>query len=257
MHILISNDDGVLAPGLLALAREAKQAGHRVTVCAPDSQRSAASHSASLSKVLQLRRVALEDGIEAYSVDGTPADCVRVGLYVMRASGVDCVLSGVNNGPNRGAAILYSGTVAAAMEASMCGVPAVAASLCGYENNSVEDYAFAARLAVRTAEWAMAHPLPRGEVYNLNVPEGVCSGEVRGATVSYEFICDAEMEALGDDRYRLKNSPNVMPETDEQSDLLLNQAGFASLSVLTWNLQAATPVPELADLQMDAPKAAE
>ncbi len=251
MHILISNDDGVFAPGILALAREAKRAGHRVTVCAPDSQRSAASHSASLTKALQLRRVELEDGIEAYSVDGTPADSVRVGLYVMRNEAVDCVLSGVNNGPNRGAAILYSGTVAAAMEASMCGVPAVAASLCGYDNQNIADYAAAARLAVRTAEWAMAHPLPRGEIYNLNVPEGVPIKGMRAATVSYEFICDAEMEELGEGRYRLKNSPNVLPETDASSDLLLNQAGYASLSVLTWNLQAATPVPELAALQAD------
>lgn len=249
MHILISNDDGVFAPGILALAREAKRAGHRVTVCAPDSQRSAASHAASLTRALQLRRVALEDDIEAYSVDGTPADCVRLGLYIMRNEGVDCVLSGVNNGPNRGAAILYSGTVAAAMEASMCGVPAVAASLCGYENHKIEDYAEAASLAVSTAEWAMAHPLPRGEIYNLNVPDGVQLRGLRAATVSYEFICNAEMEELGEDRYRLKDSPNVMPETDAGSDLLLNRAGYASLSVLTWNLQAATPVPELAELQ--------
>lgn len=247
MHILISNDDGIFAPGIRALSKAALARGHRVTVFAPDTQRSAASHSATLSKPIHVNKVDYEDGIPAYAVDGTPADCVRIGLYLTKDDPVDCVLSGVNNGANRGAAILYSGTVAAAMEGSLCGVTAVAASLCGYTNDKVEDFAEAARLGVETAEWAVSRPLPRGEIYNLNVPRRGPAKGVRAASVSYEFVCNAVYEQLDEGCYRMVDSDNVL-ESAADSDMLLNRAGWASLSVLTWNLQAATPVPDVSAL---------
>ena len=105
MHILIANDDGIFAPGIKALVQAACAAGHRVTVFAPDTQRSAASHAFTLKKPLHAYPVEF-DGVSAFKVDGTPADCVRLGLYLTRNDPVDCVLTGINNGSNRGAAIL-------------------------------------------------------------------------------------------------------------------------------------------------------
>lgn len=251
MHILIANDDGIFAPGIRALAGAAVAAGHRVTVFAPDSQRSAASHAFSLNKPIHAAPVEYEGGIKAWAVDGTPADCVRLGLHLTRNDPVDCVLSGINNGSNRGAAILYSGTVGAALEASLCGVPAVAVSLCSHLDRDYED---AAELGVRTMEWAMQHPLPRGEVYNLNVPYGVAVKGIKSATVSNEFIPVALYEELPDGGYLVQTPDITVPETDANSDLNVNNAGYASLSVIGWNMMASTPMPDLAELNAEVSK---
>ena len=242
MHIMLTNDDGIFAPGIRALSKAARAAGHRVTIFAPDSQRSAASHSITLSRPLRAELVPY-GGIRAYSVNGTPADCSKLGLYLLRRDLPDCVISGVNKGSNRGAATLYSGTVAAALEASICGVPGVAVSLCAYRDDG---YECAAELGVRTAEWAMKHPLPRGEIYNLNVPDcerprGVCA-----ASLSREFILEPRYEET-DEGYVLGDVPNGT-ETDETSDRFLTRAGWASLSIISWNLQAATAMPDIGEL---------
>lgn len=245
MHVLIANDDGIFAPGIRALSKACAAAGHRVTVFAPDAQRSAAGHGFSIERALHAVPVEY-DGLRAYSVDGTPADCVRLGLYLMREDPVDFVLTGINNGANRGAAILYSGTVAAAMEGSLCGVPALAVSLCSHLDR---DYEAAAELGVRAMAWAARRPLPRGEIYNLNVPYGAPIRGVRAATVSNEYIFAPIYVPDGAGGYLFRNGPDVLPETDENSDLLLTNAGYASMSVLTWNLMAGTPVPDLRELE--------
>lgn len=244
MHILIANDDGIRAPGLLALCEAARKAGHRVTVFAPDGQRSAASHSISIAANLHVQRMEL-NGFEAYAVDGTPADCVRLGLYLNRKDLPDCVLAGVNNGANRGAAILYSGTVGAAMEAALCGVPGVAVSLCSRLNYGYET---AAWLGVRTAQWALAHPLPMGEIYNLNVPFGADVRGIRPATVSNEFICAPAYLGDAETGYRMAEGRDTVSETDANSDLCVTRAGYAALSVLSWNLLAGTALADLEDL---------
>ena len=244
MHVLIANDDGIFAPGIRALAKAVVAAGHRVTVFAPDAQRSAAGHSFSITKPLHARPVDF-DGLRAYSVDGTPADCARLGLYLLKDDPVDFVLAGINNGANRGAAILYSGTVGAAMEASLCGVPGMAVSLCSHLDR---DYEAAAALGVRAMEWAAHHPLPRGEIYNLNVPYGVKIRGVRAATVSNEYIFPPDYLSDGAGGYVLGQEQDALPETDENSDLNLTNAGYASLSVLTWNLLSGTPMPDLGEL---------
>lgn len=244
MHILIANDDGIFAPGIRALSKAAARAGHRVSVFAPDSQRSAASHSISIDRRLRATRVDY-DGLDAWSVNGTPADCVRLGLYLLGKDRPDCVLTGVNNGPNRGAAILYSGTVGSAMEGSLCGVPAVAVSLCGHLN---KDFEIAAELGVRCAEWAMEHPLPRGEVYNLNVPYGERILGVRAAAVSREYIFEPAYDE-SPEGYQMIDGADVLPETNPDSDLLLTRAGYAALSIIRWNMLADTPMPALDGLE--------
>jgi len=244
MHVLLANDDGIFAPGLRALAEAARAAGHRVRIFAPDSQRSAASHAITLTRPLHARRVEY-DGMDAWAVDGTPADCVRLGLYLLRDDPVDFVLSGINRGSNRGGAILYSGTVAAAMEGSMCGTPGLAVSLC---TNVDADYSAAAQLGVRVMEWAKDHPLPLGEVYNLNVPVGQAKG-LRAAGVSHEFITRPEYVLQPDGGYGIGDGVPLFEDTDANCDLRLTEAGYASLSVLTWNLMAKTPVPDVSGLE--------
>ncbi len=243
MHILLTNDDGIFAPGLRELSKAAIAAGHRVTIFAPDGQRSAASHSITIKDPLPVERAPYE-GVRAYAVGGTPADCARLGLYLLRADRPDCVLSGINKGANRGAAILSSGTVGAALEASLCGVPSAAVSLCRFADDG---YEHAARLGVRLAEWMMRHPLPLGEAYNLNVPYGGRPLGVRAATVSYDYVFEPvyrETEA----GWVMVVGENSVPETDENSDLQLTRAGYASLSVVSWNMMAATPLANFDEL---------
>lgn len=245
MHILISNDDGIFADGIRALVKAAVRAGHRVTVFAPDAQRSAASHSLSIMRTLRAVPVDYEDGVEAYSVNGTPADCVRLGLFLKQDDPVDFVLSGINNGANRGVAIVYSGTVGAAMEGSLCKTPALAVSLCGHE---CTDYREAARLGVETMEWAVNHPLPRGEVYNLNVPGNVQGCKIRSATVSNDYMATPMYEKTEDGGYEVLDRGMVFPDSPADSDLMITRAGDASLSIISWNMLSATPMPDLGEL---------
>lgn len=130
------------------------------------------------------------------------------------------------------------------MEGALCGLPAVAVSL---DSHLDRGYECAAALGVRTMEWAMAHPLPRGEIYNLNVPCGTPRG-LRSATVSNEYIF-SPMYRESDEGYWLIEGADVVPETDENSDLLLTRAGYATLSIIRWNLLADTPMPDLCALE--------
>jgi 5'-nucleotidase len=166
MTILISNDDGIFAPGIRALVQAFSDAGHEVIVCAPDSQRSAASHSLTIGKALTVRETAFPGAAKAYAIGGTPADCVKLGLTVLCPQ-AQAVVSGVNKGYNVGTDILYSGTVAAAMEGAICVRPALAIS----QMEKREDFSRAAQLAVRMFDKMMDNPLGELRVLNVNYPE--------------------------------------------------------------------------------------
>ena len=143
MHILVTNDDGVTAPGLLALAQEMRQFG-TVSIVAPDHDWSGGGHVKTLNRPLRVRRVKLADGSEALTSDGAPSDCVALALMGLLKDKVDLVVSGVNTAANLGHDVTYSGTVTAVMEGIIWGVPGVAVSLDGRSRNSLElDYTLA------------------------------------------------------------------------------------------------------------------
>jgi len=169
MRILVTNDDGVHAQGIAALAG-ALEPGHEVWVVAPDRERSGASHSITLHSPLRLT----EFGPRRYMVDGTPGDCVYVTVnHLLKAARPDLVVSGINHGPNLADDLTYSGTVAAALEATMLGIPAVAFSLCARGGGL--DFVPAARFARSLVEAIAQHRLPRGTLLNVNVPRA-CDG---------------------------------------------------------------------------------
>ncbi|MGF1548079.1 MAG: 5'/3'-nucleotidase SurE [Thiotrichales bacterium] len=171
MHILVSNDDGYLSPGLKALAETAAQFG-RVTVVAPDRDRSGASNSLTLNN--PLRAVLAENGY--FKVDGTPTDCVHLGITGLLEEEPDMVVSGINLGANMGDDVIYSGTVAAAMEGRFLGLPAIAVSIAAHEPRHLETAAEAVRLILTRLQ---ARPLPRDSILNINVPDLPWS-EIRG-----------------------------------------------------------------------------
>lgn len=172
MHILLVNDDGISAVGIIALLKEAAARGHKVTVAAPAQQQSAASHRLTLSEPIMMRPHDTGiPGVEAFAIRGTPADCVRVAMLGgLVKEPVDVAISGINNGLNAGVDVHYSGTLGAAMEASMLGLRAVAASI-GW---NADDAALAA-LASLTLDWAekYSHVDPQPiSVLNINAPGG-------------------------------------------------------------------------------------
>ena len=178
MRVLVSNDDGVDAPGIRALAEGLRAAGHEVTVVAPDRDRSGASNSLTLDQ--PIRTKALGDGV--WSVAGTPTDCVHLALTGLLQREPDIVVSGINNTANMGDDVIYSGTVAAAMEGRFLGLPAIAMSLCTGDHQG-RHYETAARAAVELTARLLVDPLPADTILNVNVPDRPW-GELRGFEVT-------------------------------------------------------------------------
>jgi len=179
-QILVSNDDGVQAPGLLALKRALESLG-AVTVIAPERGWSAAGHTKTMHKPLRIWQVQLADGSPAHMSSGTPSDCV--GLAVLEAIPVqpDLVVSGINTGANVGHDITYSGTVAAAMEGVIAGLPAMAVSL--DSSDETADYGYAAEVAALLAGQLLERGLPPKVLLNVNVPH-LPPEEIKGVRIT-------------------------------------------------------------------------
>ncbi len=166
--ILLTNDDGIYAPGLWALYQELRQLGE-VSVVAPESEQSAVGHAISLITPLRVKKVSLDGGVQGWAVSGTPADCVKIALSELLPEPPQMVVSGLNLGPNVGINVLYSGTVSAATEASILGVRAMAVSLNSYKDEA--DFAAAARLARETVARLRSWPgWKKGVCLNINLP---------------------------------------------------------------------------------------
>ncbi|MBX3725217.1 MAG: 5'/3'-nucleotidase SurE [Xanthomonadales bacterium] len=165
MHVLISNDDGVDAPGIRILAEALGRLG-RVTLVAPDRDRSGASNSLTLDQPIRVAR--LEEGI--YRVAGTPTDCVHLALCGLLDDDPDIVVSGINNAANLGDDVIYSGTVAAAMEGRYLGLPAIAVSLCSRDHRP-RHFPTAARAVALIMDRLLVDPLPADTILNVNVPD--------------------------------------------------------------------------------------
>jgi 5'-nucleotidase len=169
MHILVTNDDGVTALGLLALAQEMRRLGE-VTVLAPDHNWSASGHVKTMERPLRVRETKLADGSPALTTDGAPSDCVALALLGVVREKIDLVVSGINPNANIGHDVTYSGTVTAAMEAVISDVPGIAVSLDSKPGHGELDYGPAARIAARVASQVIANLLPAGVLLNVNVP---------------------------------------------------------------------------------------
>jgi 5'-nucleotidase len=187
MHILVTNDDGVTAPGLLALAQEARRVGS-VTVLAPDRNWSASGHVKTMDRPLRVREVRLADGSPALASDGAPSDCVALAMLGLLPEKVDFVVSGINPSANLGHDVTYSGTVTAAMEAVIWGVPGVAISLDTGESPLADlDYGPAARVAGRIVARLLDTGTPKGTLLNVNVPYRA-EEEIKGIRITRQGL---------------------------------------------------------------------
>ncbi len=179
-YILITNDDGITAPGLFAL-KQALVTIAPVQVIAPDRNWSAAGHAKTMHRPLRIQPTQLQDGSIAYACDGAPSDCVAVALLGFLSEPPALVVSGINPHANVGSDLTYSGTVAAAMEGALSGIPSIAVSVETTEN--FQDYAVAAEYARRLATRAYREGLPENTVLNLNVP-GLPADRIHGVCIT-------------------------------------------------------------------------
>jgi 5'-nucleotidase len=177
--ILVTNDDGIDSDGLLEL-KQALARVDSVVVIAPNRNWTAAGHTKTLDRPLRVAEIKLADGSPAYSSDGTPSDCVALAMLGFAAERPRLVVSGINKGPNLADDISYSGTVAAAMEGVVCGVPSIAVSLADFYQ---WDFSYAAEFAGRLAEHVLANGLPGAVLLNVNVPS-VPRDEIQGVEVT-------------------------------------------------------------------------
>jgi 5'-nucleotidase len=199
MRILITNDDGILAPGLLALKAALAPLGEVLAV-APERPRSACGHAVTLHKPLRLSRLTLPDGTQGLACSGTPSDCVGLAVHGHAGPRPDLIVSGINLGPNVGWDLTYSGTVAAAMEAAINGVPTFAISLDTYEP---ADFVPAAEFARYLAAMLMRHGMPQDTFLNVNVP-AIPAADIKGVAVTSQgrVVYEGELEERTDPRGR-------------------------------------------------------
>jgi 5'-nucleotidase len=241
MRLLLTNDDGVHAPGLAALAR-ALQADHEVWVVAPSSERSAQSHALTMHKPLRLHT----HGPRRFGVTGTPADCVYLGLHhLMAEHRPDLVLSGVNFGSNLGSDVHYSGTVAGAREACLQGVPAVAISL--ERTEGPMHWETATQVAAAVVRRFSVHGIPPRVLLNVNVPNRPFA-ELRGLRTCrlgerfYEAQVEARVDPRGHAYFWLGGAHSHFGD-DPNSDGPLLSSGFATATPLAADATATSALP--------------
>ena len=242
MHILVTNDDGVSAPGLLALAQEMRSLGE-VSVLAPDHNWSASGHVKTMDRPLRVKEVILADGTPALASDGAPSDCVALALLGLIPDKINLVLSGINPNANIGHDVTYSGTVTAAMEAAIGGVPGIAVSLNSPANHlGALDYGPAARVARRVAMRVMEHGLPQGILLNVNIPY-LTDDRIKGVKITrqglrvYRDRLDRRLDPRGRPYYWIGGeSPTGIPEEDTDFGELAR--GYVSITPLQLDLTA-------------------
>jgi 5'-nucleotidase len=251
LHILVTNDDGITAPGLLALAQEMSVLG-KVTVLAPDHNWSASGHVKTMHRPLRVKEVQFSDGIPAFATDGAPSDCVALAVLGFLEEKVDLVVSGINPNANLGHDVTYSGTVTAAMEAAIWDLPGIAFSLDSPENHlGALDYQPAARVARCIVESAIRHGLPRKILLNVNVPY-LPYEQIKGIRVTrlglrvYYDQLQRRLDPRDRPYYWIGGKPpGGVPE--EGSDIGALMEGYVSVTPLQLDLTAYSVMENLAE----------
>ena len=186
MHILVSNDDGINSEGIYLRVKELKKIAD-VTVVAPEKQMSAVGHAITVQYPLRVNPFYKNGEFFGYAVDGTPADAVKLAVKaLLKDKKIDLLISGINHGTNTSINIIYSGTVSAATEGTILGIPSIAISLATYAPNP--DFTFAAKFAVKLAEFVFKNALPKGTLLNVNIPP-VPENEIKGVLVTHQGSC--------------------------------------------------------------------
>jgi 5'-nucleotidase len=250
MRILLTNDDGIHAEGLQALRRVFEQdPDNEIYIVAPDRERSGSGHSITLTQPLRVLEVIYDNPrVKGYAIDGTPSDCVKLALKAILPKDPDVIVSGINNGANLSTDVLYSGTVSAAIEGIMLGVPAVAVSLTQF---GAEDYSYAAQFTNNVLDRVVHNDLPPNTLLNINIPPGSCQ-EIRGLVIThlgvrqYEHIFERRTDPFGRTYYWLAGEP-VEVDHDPAADITAVREGKISVTPIHFDLTNYGIIESLAD----------
>lgn len=236
MNILLTNDDGIHAPGIIKLAEFLKEK-YNVTVVAPDRERSAVGHAITLHKPLRLINIKRNDGLLAYAVNGTPSDCVKLAIDVVyKNKKPGLVISGINYGLNLGTDILYSGTVSAAIEAAIYDIPSIAVSLAEDANiNDKRIYQFLDQLIMNIVHYG----IPKNTLLNVNIP--ALKQEIKGIKITtlgtrlYIENFTKNIDPRGKEYYWMAGKLSE-DENDERTDIVSVKNGFISITPIHFDL---------------------
>jgi 5'-nucleotidase len=256
MHILLTNDDGITAPGIFALSAALREIGE-LTVLAPDRNWSASGHVKTLHRPLRVWETDFSDGSPAYATDGAPSDCVALAVLGFFKKPIDLVVSGINPLANVGHDVTYSGTVTAAMEAAISGLPGIAVSLdSGRQHPSAPDYESAAWVASKLIQQVSDQNLPPKILLNINIPNRP-SSEINGVSITrqgqrvYRDALDVREDPRGRKYYWIGgDTPTGIPEPG--TDIWALSEGQVSITPLKMDLTAHdyTPAMDGWDLQI-------
>lgn len=235
-RILVSNDDGIDAPGLHALVRELRRFA-TVTVAAPDRQQSAVGHAITMNYPLRVVPYRREGEFFGYAVSGTPADAVKLGVRFLLDRPPDLLLSGINHGSNTAISIIYSGTVSAATEGTILGIPSIALSL---TTHGPADFSYAARFGARLARLVLRRGLPAGTLLNVNIPP-LPGRQIRGVRVTrqgastWDDTFDVRRDPANREYYWLTGRLKVT-DTDPDVDEVAVRARYISVTPIHYTL---------------------
>lgn len=239
--ILVTNDDGITAPGIRALVEAVKDLGN-VIVVAPDSPQSGMGHAITIGEPLRLHQTDVFDGIDAYECSGTPVDCVKLARDIILHRKPDLCVSGINHGANHSINIIYSGTMSAAMEAAIEGVPSVGFSLLDYRYEA--DFSLARDVANRVVKQMLADPMPQHTLLNVNIPK--CTAEefqgikiCRQAYAKWEEEFEQRTDPRGKD-YFWMTGKFVNLDDRADTDVIALKNNYASVVPVSFDLTNVT-----------------
>ena len=253
MNILVANDDGIEARGIRELTKALSEKAN-VYVCAPDTQRSASGHGITVSKPIEAEEVPFANAQLAFKLSGTPADCIKLGMKLLQQRNIkiDMVFSGINHGGNLGTDTLYSGTVSAAIEGTICGVPSAAVSV---DSHEAEHFEYACHLAQEVIAKAKDKMSP-DTVLNINVPN-IPTEKIKGLKYTrlgrreYKEFFEPLDDGSGKVKYRYSGDPVFYEGLPDTIDVIAMQEGYATITPLQRDLTDYKLIKEVETWRID------
>ncbi|EGO62078.1 5'/3'-nucleotidase SurE [Acetonema longum] len=253
MRILLTNDDGIHAAGIRSLWAELAQIANELFVVAPDAERSACSQSITVHQPIRVDKFPVENqsNVQAWAIAGTPADCIKIALEALNLE-PDLIVSGINHGPNLATDVLYSGTVSAAIEGALHGIPSVAVSLAG---RNPSDFTPAARFIAKFVPTMAGHALPPNTLLNVNVPD-LPQADIQGVrvtklgSIAYENVFEKRQDPRGRVYYWMGGSL-VYGDNESDSDVTAVQSGYISVTPVHFDLTNYTIMNMIRDWKIE------